>query len=104
MESDLWGNTKPTPIRCGHMNAEYVLHLQGSVKVRSTYSPGVDKVEEVGRSIYWGSGVQGKCLDCGKSLWYGYSSIPKFVLRRLTKVTVPGPDGEDLLRRIKEGR
>lgn len=106
MEEDFFGNVKKIdPQRgCRHMNAEYTLHTQGSIKLRSTYEPGKDACEEVGRSMYWASGVQGKCRDCGKELSYGYSAIPMFIRRRLVKARVPGPDGEDLLRRLKEGR
>lgn len=86
--TDLFGQpVKPYEARgkkCAHLNASYSLPLQGTLRIRSRWEPGLDEVREVGRKVYWTGQLQGRCEDCGKSLYYGGSSIPKMVKSRLS--------------------
>jgi hypothetical protein len=107
VSTNLFGERSPYPNserRCSHLNWELRLPIQGYIDLKSTYEIGKDSVEETGRSVSWSGQVSGRCLDCGRQLYYG-ANMPKYLIRRLIRVTLPGFDpDEDLLANLKGGR
>ena len=84
-ETNFFGEVKKVDHQrlCKHANFEASLPVMGIINIRSTYEAGTDRVVETERSLSWSGNFQGRCLDCGRDLYYGYSSITKRLWSRL---------------------